>query len=316
MLSSISDRVEIVNHEMSEADLDRWDASSYEILLAPRGPRPLARMPRLRWVQIDSVGVDHLIDDPIFRGEVTVTNARGVYSTSIAEYAMWAILDYNQKGPARRRRQAEKVWLDGDSTVAGKSLRGQTVLIVGYGTIGRETARLATSFGMHVLAVKARSELRHDTSFCPAGTGDPDGVLPDLLGGIDALRNFAAKADVLINTLPLTRQSRGIISAEVINALPNRAVLVNVGRGATIDEAALLEALSEGRLGAACIDVFSQEPLPSHHPLWADPGVTITTHVSGVDQNHYVLYQLFAENLRRYLTDRPLLNVVSAARGY
>jgi phosphoglycerate dehydrogenase-like enzyme len=316
MLKQISDRVVIVCKSMYLSDLDVLEESDFEILLAPRGPRPLGRMPQLRWLQVASAGIDKLIADETLHEGITVTNGRGVYATSIAEYVAWALLDHNQKGRARRDVQMTRRWTKDESSVTGTPLRGQTVLIAGYGTVGRETARLLSTLGMKILAVKARPEQRADDSFRLPGTGDPNGNLPDEIDTVAALPRMAARSDAFVNTLPLTSLTRGIISAEILSAFPRSSVIVNVGRGPTLDEAALLRALNDNRLAGAYLDVFSDEPLPIADPLWSHPRVTVTTHISGGDKDHRLLYQLFAENLRRYLGGERLFNVVEASRGY
>ena len=131
---------------------------------------------------------------------------------------------------------------------------------------------------------------------------------------MDALADVAREADFLILTLPLTGESRGLINAAILAALPRTAWLINVSRGALVDEDALLEALRAGRLAGAVLDVFSEEPLPPDHPLWDEPNVTITPHVSGATSRFRD--DLIVENVRRYLAGEPLLNVVDARRGY
>jgi phosphoglycerate dehydrogenase-like enzyme len=297
-----------------DADVDTLRDADAEVLLARRPPASLVHMPRLRWTQVGTAGVESLVTNPLLKEGLIVTNARGVYTTSIAEYAIWALLDYNQKGDARRSGQTEHLWLDDKRPLAGRAMRGQTALIVGYGTVGREVARLLSPFGVRIVAVKARPEIRTDDSFHAPGTGDPEGHIPESIAGIDDLKRLAAKAQMLIVTLPLTDRSRGVVSAAVLKELPRDAVVVNVGRGATIDEHALLASLNDGQLGAAYLDVFSEEPLPLDHPFWSHPRSTVTPHVSG--GNWDLLVDLFAQNLIRYSRHLPLMNVVSAERGY
>ena len=146
------------------------------------------------------------------------------------------------------------------------------------------------------------------------GTGDPDGTIPDRIVGIDALREAAAEADFLSITLPLTERSRGIVSREVLAALPAHAWIINTGRGPVVDEAALAEALAARRIGGAVLDVFGEEPLPATSPFWSLPNVVITPHVSGATMEH--LAPLISENLRRFVAGEPLINRVDPQRGY
>lgn len=317
MLAAVSDRVEVVNRPVSSAELDALRDDQVEAMLGNRSPRPWGGLPNLRWLQLASAGVDRVIDDPAFTHGVTVTNARGVYSIPIAEYTMWALLDHNQKASARRGLQMERQWPADPDAAAGTLLRGQTLLIVGYGTIGRETARLASTFGMRVIAVKSEPSRRVDESFRPPGTGDPAGMLPDQIAGLEALASLARTADALVDTLPLTRATQGVISAQVIAALPSHAALINIGRGATVDADALLHALDSGQLAAAYLDVFAVEPLPADNVTWSHPKIIVTPHVSGGGAHDpSLLFELFATNLKRYLAGDQLLNVVDPARGY
>jgi phosphoglycerate dehydrogenase-like enzyme len=296
------------------ADVDSLEDADAEVLLAQRPPASLEHLPRLRWTQVPTAGVESLISNPLLNQGLIVTNARGVYSGSIADYAIWAVLDFNQKGAIRRSGQRDRLWLDDKRPAAGRPLRGQTALIVGYGTIGREIARLLAALGVRVIAVKARPEIKSDDSFHPAGTGDPEGTIPERIGAVSELPALAASADMMIVTLPLTQDSRGVVSANVLHALKRGAIVINVGRGATVDEGALLAALDDGSIGGAYLDVFSEEPLPAGHAFWSHPRATVTPHVSGGSWD--LLFELFTQNLIRYANEVPLLNLVSPERGY
>jgi phosphoglycerate dehydrogenase-like enzyme len=175
-------------------------------------------------------------------------------------------------------------------------------------------ARQLSALGMRVVAVKPRPEVRHDPSFRVPGTGDPDGSIPERIVGVEALVETTHEADVLILTMPLTDASRGIIGTDVIAALPVTAWLINVSRGALVDEAALLAALRDGRIAGAVLDVFAQEPLPPDSPWWDAPNVIVTPHASGHTLRFFD--ELVVENVRRYLAGEPLLNPVDPERGY
>jgi phosphoglycerate dehydrogenase-like enzyme len=195
----------------------------------------------------------------------------------------------------------------------GDQLRGKTLVIVGYGGIGREIARLAAAHGLRVVAVKA---IRPSAPTTASGfrDGDPDGPIPDRIVGVDALREATSEADFLSITLPLTERSRGVVSREVLAALPGHAWIINTGRGPVVDEAALAEALAAGRIGGAVLDVFGEEPLPPASPFWSLPNVVITPHVSGATMEY--LAPLISENLRRFVAGEPLINRVDPQRGY
>jgi phosphoglycerate dehydrogenase-like enzyme len=313
-LARVSPRLHIVHAEMS-AMKDLADPD-LEVLIANRVP-DLAKNPKVRWMQAGSAGVDHLIDAAPWNHGIVVTNARGVYAVPLAEYAMTAILSASQKVDRRRAVQDCGRWPQSEVEYEATGVRGRTVVIVGYGTTGRELARLASAFGMRIIAVKARPEVLLDTSFRLPGTGDPDGKIPERVVGLDELIGAAREADYLALTLPLTQRSRGVISREVIESLPRHSWVVNIARGAVVDEAALIEALLSGGIAGAWLDVFTQEPLPPESPLWKLPNVTLTPHLAGGNNDSWsVLTDLLMENLRRYLDQRPLLNVVDRERQY
>ena len=282
-----------------------------EIVIGSRVPSDLSRVPRLRWLQLRSAGVNHLADDPPWRKGVLVTNARGVYAIPIAEYVSGMVLRIHQPGVWARDQQSH-VWPDEAPLIS--ILRDTTAVIVGYGSIGREVARQLSALGMRIRAVKSRPDERGDIAFRVPGTGDPDGSIPDRIVGVEALRDTVREADVVVLTLPLTDATRGIISADVIAALRPGAWLINVARGPLVDEAALLEALRAGRLAGAVLDVFGQEPLPPDSPWWDMPNVIVTPHASGVTLRFFD--ELVIENVRRYLAGETLLNPVDPERGY
>ncbi len=279
-------------------------------------PEPLALLPRLRWIQLQSAGFEHIVrSDPWARG-ITVTNGAGVFAIEMAEYVVGALLDANKLGPDRRAHQAARIWPSDPELLTGRVLRGQTVAIVGYGGVGREIARVCSALGMRVLAVKARPNDREDTSYRVPGTGDPDASIPDRIVGFDQLDEVASEADALVLATSLTRRSRGLIDGSVLAALPSHAVFVNVARGALVVENALLRALQSGTVRAAYLDVFSTEPLPPDDPLWSAPNCFVTPHVAGGDEGAWgVFTDLLAENLRRFAANQPLINVVDRSRA-
>jgi phosphoglycerate dehydrogenase-like enzyme len=156
--------------------------------------------------------------------------------------------------------------------------------------------------------------VRHDASYRVPHTGDPDGTIPERIVGAEAFAEAVREADVLVLTMPLTDASRGIVGPELLAALPARAWLVNVSRGALVDEAALLEALRGGRIAGAVLDVFGEEPLPAGSPWWDAPNVIVTPHASGHTLRFFD--ELVVENVRRYLAGEPLLNPIDPERGY
>ena len=313
-LRSLSSALEVLDVSADDTfEIDALSDPEVEIIVGSRPPTDLTRVPALRWLQVRSAGVDHLAADPPWQKGVLVTNARGVFAIPIGEYVSGAILRINQPIQAWAADQAAHRWPPDQQPLA-TIVRGQTAVIVGYGSIGREVARQLAALGLRIVAVKPRPEIRLDSSFRVPGTGDPDGSIPDRIVGVDALVEAAREADYLVLTLPLTPESRGIVDRTVLAALPATAWLINVSRGALVDEAALLDALQAGRLAGAVLDVFSEEPLPPGHLLWEAPNVTITPHVSGATLQF--LDDLVVENVRRYLAGEPLLNPIDPERGY
>jgi len=284
-----------------------------EVIVGSRPPTDLAGVPSLRWLQTRSAGVNHLAEDPPWRHGIVVTNARGVYAIPIAEYVGGMVLRIHQPAARWAADQAAHVWPD-DVPELVSIVRGKTAVIAGYGSIGREVARLLAAIGMRIIAVKARPEVRADTSFRVPGTGDPDGSIPERIVADADLATVAGEADVLVLTMPLTETTRGIVGREVIAALPAGAWLINVARGPLVDEPALLEAVLAGRLGGAVLDVFGEEPLPADSPWWDAPNVIVTPHASG--QTLRFFDELVVENVRRYLAGETLLNLVDPVRGY
>jgi len=284
-----------------------------EILIAGRPPADLSRVPALRWLQVPSAGVDHMAADPPWRKGLLVTNARGVYAVPIAEYVSGMLLRVHQPAATWSADQAAHRWPPGTPRLVS-IIRGRTAVIAGYGSIGREVARVLASLGMRILAVKRRPDERHDASFRVPGTGDPDGSIPERIVDEAALAEIAPEADVLIVTMPLTERSRGIVGREVLAGLRPDGWLINVSRGALVDEPALLEALRAGRLAGAVLDVFGEEPLPPDSPWWDAPNVIVTPHASGHTLRFFD--ELVIENVRRYLAHEPLLNPVDPERGY
>ncbi len=280
-----------------------------------------ARAPRLRWIQTHSAGIDHAAHEPIMQAEdVEITTSSGIHATTIAEYCLMMMLAFAYRLPAMLRLQTKAEWPDKQhKTFTSRELRGLTVGIVGYGSIGRELARLADSLGMTVLA--AKRDLKHpelaEDKYQEAGIGDPTGEIPARLYPPEALASMAAECDFLVLITPLTGSTRHLVGEEVLNAMKKSAVLLNVARGSIVDEKALISALAAGKIAGAALDVFEEEPLPPTSPLWQMDNVIISPHVAGNSSRyHEKAAALFAENLQRYVEKRPLLNRLERKRGY
>jgi phosphoglycerate dehydrogenase-like enzyme len=273
--------------------------------------------PRLRWLQLHSAGADHLLAHPIMHSDVAVTTASGIHATPIAEYVFATILAHRWQVPLWTHCQRQRRWPSGRwDLYARPELRGSTLGVIGYGSIGREVGRLARAFGMQVLALR-RSAGQADAGYAVEETGDPEGSIPDRFYPPIALHQRLAECDYVLVALPLTTETHHYVGEAELQAMKPTAYLVNIARGAIVDEAALVRALQEGWIAGAGLDVFEQEPLPANSPLWDLQNALLSPHVSGFtpcyDQRAVAL---FARNLARYTAGEPLLNLVDQGRGY
>jgi D-2-hydroxyacid dehydrogenase (NADP+) len=269
-------------------------------------PGMIAGAPRLRWVHSPAAAVEGLLPlSELASCGVRVTNSKGIQAVPIAEHVMGGLLMLSRRFDATHRAQTERRWVQNELTdPAPWLLHGQRMTIVGLGTIGIEIARRAHAFGMHVTGVRRRPEM-------------PNPSFVDQVVGPDALDRAIAGADVLVLSAPGVSGTAGMIGAAQLAQLNRGAVLVNVARAAIVDQPAMRDALAEGRLGGAVLDVFEQEPLPPDDALWATPGVIITPHSSGFRASHWdAVTALFRDNLVRYLRGDTLHNPVDLALGY
>lgn len=283
-----------------EADLQGADA-----LIGACSEELLAKGTELRWIQVLTAGVEHCVSVPgLVERDIRLTNMQRVAGPVMAEHVFALLLGLTRNVghwiDAQRAAQWRRFEGGRDRMV---SLRGKTLLVVGLGGIGTEVARLGHAFGMEVIATRASA--REGPAFV------------SYVGLPHELNTLAQRADVVVNTVPLTAQTRGIFNAEFFGVLPAGALFINVGRGASVDTDALIDALESGRLSGAGLDVTDPEPLPADHPLWRREEVIITPHVSaGSDAGREDRWLIARENLRRYVEGEPLLSVVNVERGY
>ena len=285
-----------------------------DILLCKRPPRNLDALSCLRLIQLSTVGYEDLRDLNFADRPLRVCNARGIFDTAIGEWNLAMMVNLVRDLPGMLRNQGRAAWERADRFQ--QEVRGRTVGLWGYGGIGRETARLAKAFGLTVHALTRSGVRPRLNSYTPAGTGDPEGVLPDRVFVAGQEGEFLAGLDFLVLALPHTRQSDGIIGEKELRALPRTAFLLNPARGPIIREEALLRALREGWIAGAALDTHFAYPLPPEHPLWRLPNVILTPHIAGADKSREFparIADLFAQNVARYLDGRPLLNEVTAA---
>lgn len=254
---------------------------------------------RLRWIQSASAGVDALLFPGLIESDVVVTNAAGVFDEPIAEWVVGAMLAFTTGLHRSIVDQQRGRWTTGRTT---ERLEGARLVIVGPGPIGRASATRALALGMSVTLV-GRQPREHET-------------FGDVLG-VAQLHRALTDADHVLDALPLTAQTRGLFDANAFAAMPPRARFYNVGRGGTVDESALVEALRTGAIAGAALDVFATEPLPAESPLWAMPNVIVSPHISGDAEGwEGRVVSVFVGNLRRFAAGEPLEHVVDKEAGH
>jgi glyoxylate/hydroxypyruvate reductase A len=259
-------------------------------------PALYGKAPRLRWLQAMGAGVDWALVREL-PARVTVTRAPGVFGPWMSEYVLGWCSWVTQRMETYRAAQRERRWIE--QVLPGR-LRGKTLTLVGVGDIGREIARVARAVGMHVIGV-SRSGQR-----VPA---------VEHVYRPGYLARALAAADFVVVVVPLTKKTRGLIDDKAFAAMRPGAWLLNIGRGAVVDETALLTALQTQRIAGAILDVFPTEPLPADHPLWGLDNAVITPHIAGPSTTEEIA-PVFNDNLARYVRGRPLQHVVDRARGY
>ena len=288
-----------VSSVLAKAECDP-QLATVDIAFGQPEPEAIAEAGRLKWIQVSSSGIARY-DNPQFRAlmakrKIVVSNSASVYNEACAVHALSFMLAQARKLPLALRTRAASgtnAWY-GIRGTSG-TLRGETVLIVGYGAIGKRLAALLRPFDMEIIAYRRQ----------PRG----DEGVPVITGS--QLVRALAEADHVVNILPDSAQTRDFFNATRFSALKPGAIFYNIGRGTTVAQGALLEALRSGRLGAAWLDVTEPEPLPDGHPLWAEPNCFVTPHVAGghVDEAK-TLVRHFLKNFDRFIRGEALLDRV------
>jgi phosphoglycerate dehydrogenase-like enzyme len=287
------------DHESSEASLAEAEALLRENLSAEGFRRVLESAPRLRWLHSSSAGVERLLDSELRRRGLIFTSSAGVYAIPIAEWVLHMLLMIVKRGAEMIDRQRDRQWHDAPGF---EELTGKTVTILGAGGIGIEVAKRAAAFDMRVWGInRSGRDIPH---------------VERVISG-DGWRDALPETDFLVITAPLTPATRGMIGARELDLLPSHAWLINVARGAIVDEPALVESLQAGRIGGAALDVFVEEPLPAGSPLWTLPNVLIAPHHSGSSpRSGDRMLDRFIDNLRRFTAGDDLRNIVDLDAGY
>lgn len=277
----------------TSAEAFRQAAPEADVMLVGAVPRELfeevfAMAPRLEWVHVMWAGLDSLLFPALAQRPVTLTNGRGVFARSLAEFVIAGMLWFAKDIRRMRRQQRERKW----EKFTVEELHGRQLGIIGHGSIGRAVAALATAFGMKVIGVGRRSPR-------------------------EEFDEVIAASDFILVSAPLTPETRGLIGEAEFRRMRPGAVLINVGRGPVVQEEALIAALRDGRIRGAVLDVYDEEPLPSDHPFWSMENVLLSPHCA--DNTPTWLdeaMQLFVENFERYVKGEPLKNIVDKEAGY
>jgi phosphoglycerate dehydrogenase-like enzyme len=260
-----------------------------------------ARAPRLKWFQCFFAGVDSVLDTEMVNSPVTITNMRGIHAVPVSEFALGLMFMLAKRAETCIQQKQQKLWKRYEITL----LRSKTLGIVGFGSIGRELAKTAKALGMIVLATSRTAQegdcARHVDTVLPTGQ----------------LNILLSRSDFVVLALPHTPETDKLIGEPQIRAMKPTAYLINVGRGTTVDEPALVRSLEERWIAGAGLDAFATEPLPPDSKLWSLANVILTPHVGANRQGAKTEVALFfCENLRRYLNGKKLFNIVNKKAGY
>jgi len=296
--AGVDDRIEVVSVPMAEP-LPKALAARVSALLAWKAPAgALADMPKLRWLQAMTAGVEMWLGRPDLRPDLMLTAARGVHRVSMPENILAALFHLTKPIVAAALDQREHRW----TRRVSEPLAGKTLAIIGLGTIGAELARKASALELRVIGVR-RSGL--------AVPGVEEVFTPDRTDHV------LSAADFVLLLLPSTPDTRDFMGAARLDAMRRDAWLLNFGRGDAVVDADLVAAVRQGHIAGAVLDVFRQEPLPSEHPFWSTPGITVWPHVGGLHPARDALVAgLVADNVRRFLDGVALTQLVDRTAGY
>ncbi len=271
-------------------------------------PDLVERAPLLRWVHSAASGVGKAITPALVERDIVLTNSSGTMGETIAEYVVAGLLHFLRGFDIAFRQRATHTWDQRPFMTAPAAVREISechVVVIGTGGIGSAVARRVSKLGGTCTGVRRRSALDRPEGF-------------DSVVSLDDLERVLPTADAVVLAVPLTPLTRNVMSSERLNCLPSRAIVVNVGRGALLDEGALAGRLESGQIRGAVLDVFQQEPLPTDSPLWEHPGVLVTPHVAAVSPRLFWerTIALFLDNWERYRSGASLRNVVDKDAGY
>ena len=292
--------VEIVRD--SRRSGDHPDCGRVDILIGWRfQPGIFREMPNLRWIQSVAVGLDDWVSDPSIVHDVLITNTKGLYADSVAEYVLWSLLTLSRRFHTNIRNQVKRRWIQ----TSGNGLRHKVLGIVGLGSVGKAVAARAKAFEMRTVGIVR--EIGENISY-------PD--VEDVVTFSD-IQSILSDLDALVLCLPLTTQSRNLITNGDLIKMKHGAILVNVAREGIIDYSGIVEGIKEGRLAGAALDVFNNEPLKRWNRLWGIDNLLVTPHISALTSDYKMrVADFICDNISRFVSDRPLRNIVDRAKGY
>ena len=319
-LKNIAPRIKlnlVLAHEVQDIPADVWNKIEVlytDVLL----PEP-ELVPNLKWVQLHYAGIDYIHGSSLLqKPDLIFSSMSGASAIQEAEYILMMMLALGHRMPELISNQTKKDWPnDRWDRFTPFELSNSTVGLVGYGSIGRELARLLQPFNATVLAAKKNVMRPEDSGYTIEGHGDPEGNLFHRLYPIEAVKQMLKLCDFVVVSLPLTPETRGLIGESEIQVMKPGSYLIHISRGGVVDETVVINALNDHKLAGAALDVFVQEPLPPESPLWKAPNLMITPHISGFSSRYKDRAgEMFVENLDRYLHGEPIFNQYLPERYY
>ena len=308
-------RITVIDHVEDFRPVPAELIDDIHIELCAFPPQNFADMHSIEFIQICSAGYSQLFNLGLAESGVRAANGRGVFDVPIAEWTIAMIVNLARDLRGMIRNQDAGIWDRGAQFQV--EIRGKTVGFWGYGGIAREATRMAKALGLKVHVFCRNGVHPRENVYVVPGTGDPEGVLPDRVFVAGEGREFLSSLDFLVVSMPLTKATTGLIGEAELRALPPTAFVLNPARGPIIQEQALLDALRKGWIAGAALDTHYHYPMPSDHPLWHIPNVIMTPHISGSALSPWFLtraWDIFIQNVERYLAKRPLLNELSASQ--
>ncbi|SPO03267.1 related to glycerate dehydrogenase [Cephalotrichum gorgonifer] len=321
-LRKLQPGVEIIHYNTKDVDIvpaSDWARATVHLTLY-LFPQNRAQVPLLKWVHLYSGGINQALSAPLLNDRSVIwTRNGGVHAPQIAEWAVATLLAHYRQIPTLLKWQESQTWRAAEYVPRG-DLLGKTIGFLGYGAIARHTARIASACGMRVVAYtlheKNTPAERASRAFTPARTGDPAGEIPEEWYSGDLDRFLGLRMDVLVVSAPSTEKTRGCLSRERLARLKG-CYVINVARGDIIDTDGLVDALNDGTLRGAALDVTDPEPLPEGHPLWSAKNAIVTPHVSGVSDEYMPrTVEILDENFKRLHAGEELINLVLRSDGY